>query len=262
VTRFARQARGPGGLTTSRPAPLCQSWLGSHRRQAGGGRSSCALVARVFRARATTIADTWCQSVATDNECRCRAFEPVLASAFTHAGPKSARALTAENNATFQESGSSSGPCSPRESVVSRRRFRPSRSSMLSWVFNLFRAFHFLALGRCLHRPSSHRLPEAPPPRRGAELLDPLRSLSRVPLRVSMSEETGRSLARPAGPLEVLDLVVQPGNSRGCSPWLIYLPWTTRCIAALWLVRFRTCGARACMVAHAHPCPLYRSLPG
>jgi hypothetical protein len=29
---------------------------------------------------------------------------------------------------------------------------------MLSWVFNLSRVFPFFALGRCLHRPSSHRL--------------------------------------------------------------------------------------------------------
>jgi hypothetical protein len=29
---------------------------------------------------------------------------------------------------------------------------------VLSWVFNLFKGFPFIALGRCFHQPSSHRL--------------------------------------------------------------------------------------------------------
>ena len=45
-------------------------------------------------------------------------------------------------------------------------------------------------------------------------------SCFRLPLRVSISEKAGRSLARPTCPLEVPDLVVQPGNSRGWCPWL------------------------------------------
>jgi hypothetical protein len=53
-----------------------------------------------------------------------------------------------------------------------------------------------------------------------------------LPLRVSISEEAVRSLARSACPLEVSGLVVRPRNSEAGCPWLMVSPWTPEYIAA------------------------------
>jgi hypothetical protein len=127
----------------------------------------------------------------------------------------------------------------------------------------LFRVFPALALGRCLHRPSSHRLSAAARPPKGASGLRTCSgSLSGLPLRVSMSKNAGRSLARPTCPLEVPDLVVQPGNSKG---WLSLAhgfalePEVHRCPLPTPLRDSRCATSHGCP---CHPRPFCRSLPG
>jgi hypothetical protein len=69
-----------------------------------------------------------------------------------------------------------------------------------------------IALGRCYHQPSSHRLGTGSCSRRSAIPQPVLGSPGWLPLRVSQSDEAGRSLARSADPHEVPCLVVQPLN--------------------------------------------------
>jgi hypothetical protein len=131
------------------------------------------------------------------------------------------------------EIGSSSGPFSPREFVAPRRGFMPS-GARCSPGFSISSGLSPSSpwTGASTSPPLTGLAWNPAPPEGVAFLLDRCyKSAGRLPLRVSQSDEAGRSLARPTYPHEVPYLIVQPRSAKVWSSWLMSSPWVPECVA-------------------------------
>jgi hypothetical protein len=208
--------------------PHCTGSLGPGKPEPTGPH--VADRAQVFetlgRSASTSVSRPW----RTTGRSRCHASGPRPARAL--AVRAEARRTRTQSRASRQGSGSSSRPCSPREFVATSWGFRPT-GARCSPGFSTSPRFSpssprvdasndppltGLALG--VTHPKACRASGAPPKR-----------FSWLPHRVSVSDEAGRSLTRPADLHEVRCLVGQRCDSELGRPWLMVSPRVPGCIA-------------------------------